>query len=451
MWQECIIDANMDPPIDSLSSSTPAADHDKQEPPCDAKETDPVSIPCSQQHLLDVTSPSPQSSPSGSSRKVPGPPPPSPVFLRQGRRSSASSTSSQPVAGIHSQSSAIASSSPGAAPSTGTTSHLIPDVAATSSLHTTSLPPAATADDVDDDDERTVTPVDREKEANDQEEDQQSSHYYAHLLKATCKSLNDQQKDQPSSSSSLQSLATAAASTIQPDIVSSTIHDKSTDPQSGPSTVFPTPVPGSSSEQKSPEADKGIYRLKWIDCLQSSDHQPSDPKEKESNANKIAIITQNENGPCPLIAIMNVLLLKGDLRLPKILDVITADQLMEFLGDCILSNMPSNLSNGAQLNYEQNMMDAIAILPKLQTGLDVNVRFTSVTDFEFTPELIVFDLLRIPLYHGWLVDPVSDPDAAAAIGSCSYNQLVDKIINCKSSDKSSLVTEGNYDYFANLF
>lgn len=47
----------------------------------------------------------------------------------------------------------------------------------------------------------------------------------------------------------------------------------------------------------------------------------------------------------------------------------------------------------------------MAVLPKLSTGLDVNVRFTGVTDFEYTPECIVFDLLDIPLYHGWLVDP----------------------------------------------
>ena len=91
---------------------------------------------------------------------------------------------------------------------------------------------------------------------------------------------------------------------------------------------------------------------------------------------------------------------------------------------------------------KQNMMDAISILPKLQTGLDVNVRFTSIVDFEYTPELIVFDLLQIPLYHGWLLDPES-VETASAVGSCSYNQLVDKIINNKSSPKPELVTEGN--------
>ncbi|KAL1469302.1 hypothetical protein MTO96_005003 [Rhipicephalus appendiculatus] len=109
-------------------------------------------------------------------------------------------------------------------------------------------------------------------------------------------------------------------------------------------------------------------------------------------------------------------------------------------GDCILSSIPKDIPESAQLNYEQNMHDAIAILPKLQTGLDVNVRFTGVKDFEYTPECIVFDLLRIPLYHGWLLDPES-PEILAAVGNCSYNQLVEKIINNKSSTKPELVTE----------
>uniref|UniRef100_A0A3B5MQ14 Ubiquitin carboxyl-terminal hydrolase n=1 Tax=Xiphophorus couchianus TaxID=32473 RepID=A0A3B5MQ14_9TELE len=87
------------------------------------------------------------------------------------------------------------------------------------------------------------------------------------------------------------------------------------------------------------------------------------------------------------------------------------------------------------------MSDAMAVLPKLSTGLDVNVRFTGVTDFEYTPECIVFDLLNIPLYHGWLVDPQS-PETVAAVGKLSYNQLVEKIIDCKHSADSSRVSEG---------
>ena len=35
----------------------------------------------------------------------------------------------------------------------------------------------------------------------------------------------------------------------------------------------------------------------------------------------------------------------------------------------------------------------------------MNVRFDSVKGFEFTSEIVIFDLLNVPLYHGWLPDP----------------------------------------------
>ena len=57
-----------------------------------------------------------------------------------------------------------------------------------------------------------------------------------------------------------------------------------------------------------------------------------------------------------------------------------------------------------------------AVLPKLQTGLDVNVKFTGVRDFEYTPECIIFDLLRVSLFHGWLVDP-QEHEVVSAIGN----------------------------------
>lgn len=65
-----------------------------------------------------------------------------------------------------------------------------------------------------------------------------------------------------------------------------------------------------------------------------------------------------------------------------------------------------------------------------------------IADFEYTPECIVFDLLHIPLYHGWLVEQNSTE--AKIIGNCSYNQLVDKIISNKTSSQSELVAEGNF-------
>ncbi|KAM4747575.1 ubiquitin carboxyl-terminal hydrolase MINDY-2 [Rhinophrynus dorsalis] len=197
------------------------------------------------------------------------------------------------------------------------------------------------------------------------------------------------------------------------------------------------------AEEKVPEPDEGedavkdelasrerfpgqsVYHIKWI-------------RWKEQST---PIVTQNENGPCPLLAIMNVLLLAWKVKLPPMMEIITAEQLMEYLGDYILDVKPKEISEVQRLNYEQNMSDAMAILHKLQTGLDVNVKFTGVRVFEYTPECIVFDLLDIPLYHGWLVDPQIE-EVVTAVGNCSYNQLVEKIIFCKQSDSSELVSEG---------
>ncbi|KAL6457693.1 hypothetical protein MHYP_G00346560 [Metynnis hypsauchen] len=173
------------------------------------------------------------------------------------------------------------------------------------------------------------------------------------------------------------------------------------------------------------QAVPAYYLVKWITW-----------KEK-----KTPIITQSENGPCPLLAIMNILFLRWKAKLPAQTEVVTIEDLMAHLGECVLSIKPREKAEGMELNFQQNMSDAMAVLPKLSTGLDVNVRFTGVTDFEYTPECIVFDLLDIPLYHGWLVDPQS-PEMVSAVGKLSYNQLVEKIIEYKHSADSSRVSEG---------
>ena len=47
----------------------------------------------------------------------------------------------------------------------------------------------------------------------------------------------------------------------------------------------------------------------------------------------------------------------------------------------------------------------IKLLPRLQYGLDVNVRFNDIRGFEFTEEMAAFDMSGITLLHGWIVDP----------------------------------------------
>uniref|UniRef100_A0A8D2QV75 Ubiquitin carboxyl-terminal hydrolase n=1 Tax=Zosterops lateralis melanops TaxID=1220523 RepID=A0A8D2QV75_ZOSLA len=190
------------------------------------------------------------------------------------------------------------------------------------------------------------------------------------------------------------------------------------------------PLQGGGSSLGAPRAqpparEEDFYCVKWISW----------------KGQRTPVVTQSENGPCPLLAIINTLLLQWKVKLPPQKEVITAEELMAHLGNCILATQPRDTSEGLQLNFQQNISDSMTVLPKLSTGLDVNVRFTGVSDFEYTPECIVFDLLNIPLYHGWLVDP-QIPEQVQAVGKLSYNQLVEKIITCKQASDSSLVSEG---------
>lgn len=201
---------------------------------------------------------------------------------------------------------------------------------------------------------------------------------------------------------------------------------KSGEPIAGPSGVetttsstIDTTGGNKTVEQNQEQPEESTYHLKWFPW----------------NTGKIPIVMQSINGPCPLIATINVLLLKEKIKLPDMLEQITANQLLTYLGECIMDSVPDDIKKDevALHNLEQNIHDAMEILPKLKTGLDVNIRFTGITDFEYTPECIIFDLLRIPLYHGWLIDP-SLEELKNAIGGQSYNQLVDTIISNESSE-----------------
>ncbi|KAG1460806.1 hypothetical protein G6F56_005863 [Rhizopus delemar] len=141
-------------------------------------------------------------------------------------------------------------------------------------------------------------------------------------------------------------------------------------------------------------------------------------KPIEWNGEQAHIITQNENGPCPLVAICNVLFLRGDLKLPDI-PVVTFEYLVERLGDYLLT-----LSN-AQVPLE----DILNVLPKLKSGLDVNILFDTIHGFEPTPELALFELFHVDLVHGWIVDPQDTATFDVIVKNYkNYNQTVNSIV-----------------------
>ncbi|WCJ26131.1 Ubiquitin carboxyl-terminal hydrolase MINDY-1 [Euphorbia peplus] len=165
------------------------------------------------------------------------------------------------------------------------------------------------------------------------------------------------------------------------------------------------------------------------------------------------IVLQNDNGPCPLLAICNVLSLRNNLNLSPDIAEVSQEKLLSLVAERLIDSN-SNVNNkdeGYVENQQQNIADAIDLLPRLATGIDVNIKFRRIDDFEFTPECAIFDLLDIPLYHGWIVDP-QDYDTANAVGSKSYNSLTGELValdtQVMESENKSAPEEDSVDFAA---
>lgn len=142
---------------------------------------------------------------------------------------------------------------------------------------------------------------------------------------------------------------------------------------------------------------------------------------------ELVIICQNENGPCPLIAIANVLLLRGDMAFSSDLAIISLDSLVEQVGNQVFSFFEKS---SHRLSPE-NMTAILNVLPNLAHGLDVNVSFNGVDKMEYTEQIALFDALNVPLLHGWVFDPF-DRELAETIGNLTYNHMVYMLVEYRS-------------------
>ncbi|PKA60747.1 hypothetical protein AXF42_Ash006381 [Apostasia shenzhenica] len=169
------------------------------------------------------------------------------------------------------------------------------------------------------------------------------------------------------------------------------------------------------TEERRPEAEAEdiVYKTKVVQFLGRS----------------TPIVLQNDNGPCPLLAICNVLLLRNNINLSLDAAEVTLPKLLSLLAEKLIDSNSNvqDKDDGYVINQQQNIADAIDLLPRLGTGIDVNVQFRRINDFEFTRECAIFDLLDIGLCHGWIVDP-QDVATSSVVGSKSYNALAGELV-----------------------
>jgi len=157
------------------------------------------------------------------------------------------------------------------------------------------------------------------------------------------------------------------------------------------------------------------------------------------------ILLQSANGPCPLLAICNVMLLKSQISLPRDVRYVSFQELIQIVSNtmfdansAVAGAEGSESASARAANVRESLESALEILPHLNVGLDINCNFGGCQEFEYTRELAVFDLLDIGLFHGWVVSS-QDKEAFQIFGHLTYNQVVELLIAFEEAQMATAV------------
>lgn len=195
------------------------------------------------------------------------------------------------------------------------------------------------------------------------------------------------------------------------------------------------------------------------------------------------ILLQEINGPCPLIALCNTLLLNNDIRTNSfILDEgededkgvdqlkfealnnfktniinkyhslgkIDLQQVLEYIGDLLLiytenkTDWNRNHQNHNNSSQKEFTIDELLLkLPLLHTGLNVNPILIS-GDFEYDLATQLFELFELKFKHGWIIDPINQHGH-------HHQEEEGNSQDSQNSQNSQIWTNQEYGKLVNLF
>jgi hypothetical protein len=183
------------------------------------------------------------------------------------------------------------------------------------------------------------------------------------------------------------------------------------------------------SATRSPQIVTGTPAREYVNTEPAPISALHDAKDEFAVARSVyngfdaAYLLQGANGPCPIVALCNVLLLKGVLSLPNNSEKVSFEYLVDSVANIMIDK---NNTADADETLRSTLESSVQLLSSLNRGLDVNVSFTSVEGFEYTPEMSIFDLVDVRVYHGWIVSE-EDFSAYPYVSQLTYDQAVEKV------------------------
>eukprot|EP00484_Ammonia_sp_Unknown_P022049 CAMPEP_0197037148 /NCGR_PEP_ID=MMETSP1384-20130603/14431_1 /TAXON_ID=29189 /ORGANISM="Ammonia sp." /LENGTH=1097 /DNA_ID=CAMNT_0042467411 /DNA_START=204 /DNA_END=3497 /DNA_ORIENTATION=+ len=80
--------------------------------------------------------------------------------------------------------------------------------------------------------------------------------------------------------------------------------------------------------------------------------------------------------------------------------------------------------------------ECVQLFPKLEEGLDINIKFSDACDFEENPGFRMFSHYGIKLFHGWVIDPKNEA-LHKLVGDKSYDETIDFLISDPNKDATA--------------
>ncbi|KAL4892060.1 hypothetical protein BDV59DRAFT_57113 [Aspergillus ambiguus] len=179
--------------------------------------------------------------------------------------------------------------------------------------------------------------------------------------------------------------------------------------RSNPEDVAPpTPNPAISQAVAEQQREKrtetySIRKINWMDSTGILRESP--------------VLVQNKNGPCPLLALVNALVLRAsqDTQPPILRALQTKEQIsLGLLIEALFDELITRLGPDDQFPD----IEALSLfLTMLHTGMNVNPRLTlesedAVGSFLETNDIRLYGTFGVQLVHGWVAPPSSEADAA---------------------------------------
>ncbi|KAF7588894.1 hypothetical protein BBP40_005044 [Aspergillus hancockii] len=184
-----------------------------------------------------------------------------------------------------------------------------------------------------------------------------------------------------------------------------------------PSQSTPSAPVSEAEAQKQQEQRSETYSIRHINWTDGTGQLRDCP-----------ILTQNKNGPCPLLALVNALVLRSSqgsqppiVRALQMREQISLGLLIEALFDELTTC----------LGPDEELPDIEALsrfLTMLHTGMNVNPRLTletgySVGTFLATSDIVFYGTFGVPLIHGWLAEPSTEVDGALTRMALFYEDI----------------------------